>query len=275
MTLKEVYQNICTTIDNASDAKTLLCGVLNISKEDYLRNMDNRVTLQKHKVILGGVLRYLQNEPLSKIIGKREFWGMDFITTKDTLDPRPDTESLIEHVLELLPKNKPYCFLELGVGTGCIIISLLTEYLDARALGVDLSKEALLVASKNKDFHNMDRLTLRHSSWFDGVSGKYDLIVSNPPYIRSEDIQGLDENVKNYDPHLALDGGKTGLDPYIEIAKRSKDFLKNQGFLIVEIGFGQTQDVIEIFKSQGFTPLHIKKDLSGIDRVLSFTHDLG
>ena len=237
--------------------------------------MDNRITLHKHKEILESILRYLQNEPLSKIIGKREFWGMDFITTKDTLDPRPDTENLIEHILELLPRNKPYLFLELGVGTGCIIISLLSEYPDTHALGVDVSKEALLIAKKNKDLHNMDRLSLRHSSWFDKVNGKYNLIVSNPPYIKSEDIQNLDENVKNYDPYLALDGGKTGLDPYIEIAKRSKDFLAPQGLVVVEIGFGQTQDVSKIFISQGFTHLHTKKDLSGIDRVLSFSHNLG
>ncbi len=275
MILRKAYQDIYKSIGNGAHAKTLICGVLNISKEDYLRCADDSLTQEQEKILFDAVERYLQNEPLSKIIGKREFWNLDFITTKDTLDPRPDTETLIDHVLELLPKDKTYTFLELGVGTGCIIISLLNEYTYAQGVGVDVSQEALSVAVQNKNLHNMKRLNLIQSSWFDKVDGKYDLIVSNPPYIKSEDIPNLDENVKNYDPHLALDGGENGLIPYIEISKLSKDFLNPNGLVIVEIGFGQTQDVIHIFQLQGFTHLHTKKDLNGIGRVLSFAHNLG
>ncbi len=269
MNLKAAYAHILTTLIQKEEAKYLLCGILGISKEEYLRNVESTLTQRDIEVLNDAVKRHNLGEPLSKIIGKREFWSLEFKVTKDTLDPRQDTETLIEGVLEALPKEHKYRFLELGVGSGCIIISLLHEYTQSHGVGVDISPLALNVAKGNMSNHFLEkRLTLIQSSWFENVEGKYDLIISNPPYISTQEIETLNENVKNYDPHLALDGGENGLECYESIAQNAGDFLNPGGIITLEIGFGQAQDVIEIFKN--FKLLKIKKDLSHVERVLIF-----
>ena len=269
MNLKQAYDHVLTTLNQKEHAKYLLCSVLQISREEYILKSENHLTQTQIEDLQDAVKRNNLGEPLSKIIGRREFWSLEFKVTQDTLDPRQDTETIIEAVIETLPKGQSYSFLELGVGTGCIIISLLSEYIQSNGVGVDISTLALNVAKENMSYHCLEsRLTLVQSSWFENVTGKYDLIISNPPYIPYSEIITLEVNVRNYDPHIALDGGEKGLDHYQIIAQEAKKFLNPRGIIALEIGCGQAEDVTNIFKN--FNLVNIKKDLSNIDRVLIF-----
>jgi release factor glutamine methyltransferase len=220
------------------------------------------------------VQRRARREPVSYIIGKREFFGEDFFVSADVLDPRPDSESLIELVLEILPdKNQELKILELGVGSGCLIITLLKNYKMAQGFGVDISKKAVEICRRNALSHQVyKRLNLLQSDLFNflGHNQKFDLIISNPPYIKSEEINNLEPEVKIYEPRCALDGGKDGLDFYKKIAAKAKLFLNQNAKIILEIGFGQKERITEIFVEKNFLTAAIKPDLSGIERVLCF-----
>lgn len=218
------------------------------------------------------LMRRALNEPVSKIIGKKGFWKLDFFVSTDVLDPRPDSECLIESVLKYFKdKSKPYQILDIGTGSGCLLLCLLYEYQNACGLGVDISQKALDVAQKNakgfnasflkKDFYQDDFIL--------GLA-QYDIIVSNPPYIKTSDIPLLEDSVKKYDPMLALDGGEDGLNPYRFLALSLKKILSKEGMIFFEIGQGQETDVKTIMSEQGYTFVEEVKDLSGIIRVLIF-----
>jgi len=206
-----------------------------------------------------------KGEPIAKIIGYKGFWKGDFIVSKDVLDPRPDSETLIEAVLESFPDKKaPLRILDLGTGSGCLIISLLQEYQNATGVAVDISEKALKIARQNaKDlpikFICADMCSLPKDI------GTFDVVISNPPYIPTEDIETLDVAVKKYDPVLALDGGKDGLDFYRALSRI--DFAS---YLFVEIGQGQEQDVMNLMAKQGWIFNKSWKDLGEIVRILSF-----
>ena len=275
MNRKEAYVFLSSTLKEPKNVLGILSLLLNIRKEDYVLDSSKELTLLEVQKIKEAIHRLNNDEPLSKILGTREFWSLDFYVTKDTLDPRPDTETLVELALELFPKNDRYHFLELGVGTGCIIISLLKEYLNSNGVGVDISDQALNIASQNRDAHGLQyRLDLLESNWFDGVTGQYDLIISNPPYIPTQEIESLDRVVKEYDPVLALDGGGDGLLPYEIIASKALDYVKPWGKIILEVGFGQAEDVKEIFKRYGFHFVKSRFDLGGIERALCFSGNI-
>lgn len=216
------------------------------------------------------IKRRLSHEPISKIIGKKGFWKSEFITSTDVLDPRPDSETLIEAVLKYCPQ-KEYRILDIGTGSGCLLFSLLDEYPNATGVGVDKSDKALAVAIKNrqnrsarlveKDFFKID--------WYQDL-GTFDIIISNPPYIPSNDILTLEPDVREYDPMLALDGGKDGLDAYRAISDKILTLLNDNGFLFLEIGIHQANVVIDIFTRQGLTHLDTIRDLSDIERILVF-----
>lgn len=211
-------------------------------------------------------------EPLSKIIGMREFWKLSFLVTADTLDPRPDSETLVEAVLAVYGVKPPLRALDLGTGTGCLIISLLSEYVDMSAMAVDISLKALDVAQKNALTHGVDaRLELRHSHWFDQVTGTFDLIISNPPYIARDEI--LDTAVLKYDPDEALFADNHGLAAYEKIAEKTAGFLNKGGRIFVEIGLGQQQTVGQIFQAKHFVQTHVFYDIVGIARCLVFIYD--
>ena len=272
MNRKEAYIFLNSKLKESKNVLSVLSLLLKISKEDYILDSSKELTLLEIEKIKEAIQRLNNDEPLSKILRTREFWSLDFHVTKDTLDPRPDTETLLELALELFLKKDCYNFLELGVGTGCIIISLLKEYVNSNGVGVDISQSALNIASQNRDEHRLqDRLNLLESNWFDRVTGQYDLIISNPPYIPTLEIESLDRVVKDYDPLLALDGGGDGLRPYEIIASKALDYLAPLGKIILEVGFDQAEDVKEIFKRHGFYFVKSRFDLGGIERALCFS----
>lgn len=218
------------------------------------------------------IQRRRRKEPVSKIIGKRGFWRLDFNVSKDVLDPRPDSETLIEAVLKHYSnKEQALSILDIGTGSGCLLVSLLGEYKKAVGIGIDVSTEALLIAKRNAVnttaiFKKMDF----RDSEFGKELPLFDVIVSNPPYIKSEDINLLDEGVKNYDPYIALDGGPDGLDAYRALSKKLKSLLKAAGKVFLEIGQGQEKEVKSLMEQEGLYLIEEIKDLSGIIRVLVF-----
>ena len=217
------------------------------------------------------IKRCQKGEPLSKILGHRGFWKGDFIVNKDVLDPRADSETLIQAVLDhFTDRTQSLRIIDLGTGSGCLLISLLMEYPRATGLGIDISKQALKIAKKNAlknaikaDFILADMATLSQKL------GSFDIGVSNPPYIPTKDIGDLEVGVRKYDPLLALDGGSDGLDFYRILAKNAPSPL-----LFVEIGIEQGKQVRQIFKQQKWHLLDAKKDFGGIERVLIFKKDL-
>ncbi len=217
----------------------------------------------------------LSHMPVDKILGKRGFYKYEFKTNIDVLSPRPDTEILVEEAVRVIKQENLSNVLELGVGSGCIILSLLADIFSLSGWGVDISSAALSVAKENAISLKVDnRLILKQGDWFssnflDLFTKKFDLLVSNPPYISSSEILSLDEEVKNYDPLWALDGGVDGLVSYRQIAKLSSSLLNTNGWLILEVGEGQADDVINIFTDKGFMCKTILNDLSGTPRCIS------
>lgn len=256
------------------DALILMTSALAFSKEQVIFNPDLELAQNQQSAFFDLVVRRAEREPLSQIIGKREFFGEDFLVTSDVLDPRPDSESLIELVLKnFQDKNQKLRILEVGVGSGCLIISLLKAYKMADGIGVDISEKALEICQKNVESHHLqNRLKLLKSDLFSilNSSEKFDLIISNPPYISSQEIETLEPEVRLFEPRGALDGGLDGLDFYRRIAAEAKNFLNQNGKIIIEIGFGQKEKIVEIFTKKEFVFIESKPDLSGTDRSLCF-----
>ncbi len=215
--------------------------------------------------------RRVKHEPLDKIIGEREFYKSLFMVDENVLSPRPDTEILVESALEFIPKNFCGNILDLGTGSGCIILSLLQERPQCHGIGLDASEKALRIAAQNAQRLGVSsRVKLIHKSWNEpgAVSGEFDIIVSNPPYIPHGEIEKLDIEVKNYDPLSALDGGENGLECYHEIARLAPLILKKGGYILLEVGYGQAEDVTEIFAAQNLTWVKTVADLAGINRCV-------
>lgn len=220
--------------------------------------------------------RRLKGEPVDRIVGEKEFFGLSFLLNDATLVPRPETELLVVRTLALLEGRHHKSILDLGTGTGCIAISVLSESPSTTAVVVDASGEALSIAAANAKRHKVGkRFDARQGSWFDPlqVGERFDVIVSNPPYIATETIGTLATEVKDHDPRLALDGGADGLDAYRAILAEAPMWLKPDGWLVVEIGADQGPSVKAMFQGAGFEDVVIEKDLAGLDRVV-FGHHL-
>ncbi len=256
------------------DSLVLLAYAISFSKEQIIFNPDFELDSNQQKTFFDLIDRRSKREPVSHIVNQKEFFGKDFFVNSSVLDPRPDSEVLIELVLKKYSdKNKKLQILELGVGSGCLIITLLASYIQASGTAVDISKVALEIAKKNSYKHQVqNRLKLVESDLFHDLEivEKFDLIISNPPYINSEEIANLEPEVKNYEPRMALDGGKDGLDFYRRIATKAADFLNPDGKIILEIGYNQQEKIIKIFTEKNFLFLESKPDLAGIVRVLCF-----
>jgi release factor glutamine methyltransferase len=212
--------------------------------------------------------RRLNREPIAKILGEKEFWSLPFKTTKDTLDPRPDSETLMEAVLACYPqKDQALRMLDLGTGTGCLILSLLHEYKMATGVAVDLSPEALVVAQENAQRLGLQaRISFVQSSWLDNVNGKYDVIVSNPPYIPRSHEKTLEPELA-FDPQMALYGSdEDGLGAYRLLAHSLRPYLMPQGKIFLEFGQDQHLNVQQIFEGAGFRLQGWHKDLAGMRR---------
>jgi release factor glutamine methyltransferase len=256
------------------DSTILLAHALLVSKDWVIFNPDFLLNETQQKDFFDLISRRANREPVSHLIGKREFFGEDFLVSKNVLDPRPDSEILIESVLKKFPnRDQKLKILELGIGSGCLIITLLKAFKNADATAVDISKSAIEIAQKNSKKHQVDqRLKILESDLFLnlGEDEKFDLIISNPPYITSKEIEILQPEVKNFEPRSALDGGADGLDFYRRIAARAKKFLNNSGKIFLEIGINQENLVQEIFLKNNFSYIDSALDLSGVIRVLEF-----
>jgi len=213
--------------------------------------------------------RRLAGEPLSRILGNQEFWGLGFELSPDTLDPRADTETLIQAALNRFKGRPPKRILDIGTGTGCILITLLHEWPETTGVATDISAGALETARRNATLNGVaDRAEFIQTSWAAGVTGSFDLILSNPPYIPTAVIPNLDENVQNYDPILALDGGADGLDAYRFILTEIKTLLNPGGYALFEIGYDQAESMPRIVEESGATPENIIRDSGGNPRVV-------
>jgi release factor glutamine methyltransferase len=253
------------------DARLLLQHATGLSHAELIAYPERVVEVEVVARFAALTKRRAAFEPVSRILGAREFYGRRFRVTPAVLDPRADTEVLIDVCIAKLDRAQPQRFLDLGTGSGCIAVTLLAERPLATGVAVDVSEAALVVAQENAASLGVSpRVSFVEGHWFDAVDGGFDLIVSNPPYIETEIIAGLDVEVKDHDPHLALDGGVDGLDCYRAIAKGTGAHLNPGGHVIVEIGAGQAAGVTAIFAASGFVLAEQRHDLGGHVRVLAF-----
>lgn len=259
-------------VDGApQDARLLVTGVLGLSATDLLTTPDRPISAEEMARVESAALRRLGHEPVHRILGHREFYGLDLALSGETLEPRPDTEILVEKTLPyLLEKPEPH-FLDFGTGTGAIALALLSVCPQARGVGVDLSADALRTAMANAERLGLNsRFSVVRSDWARDVRGQFDVIVSNPPYIATDVIADLAPEVRLFDPVLALDGGRDGLDAYRRLADEAPALLLADGIIALEIGYDQKDSVSGIFLRNGFVLLEAARDLGGQDRVLVF-----
>jgi release factor glutamine methyltransferase len=257
------------------DARLLVEWVTGCDRLEMIRNpnrlIDDAVLAQLDAVLT----RRINGESVHRIIGKRAFFGVELTLSADTLEPRPDTEAVVELAIPFLrqriEKQGVADLIDLGTGTGAIALALLDQFSQLRAVGVDISKGALDTARDNAHLAGVsDRFAALQSDWFSEVTGSYDLIVSNPPYIPSLDIAGLQREVVLHDPIRALDGGRDGLTPYRIIAGQARRYLRQGGVVALEIGFGQRRDIEAIFAEANFELSGVQNDIGGHERALLF-----
>ncbi|RZJ17006.1 MAG: peptide chain release factor N(5)-glutamine methyltransferase [Brevundimonas sp.] len=259
-------------IDSPSiDARLLLEAATGASRTDILTEPYRPLTPEQAAAMDAYVERRLRREPVSRILGKKGFWKIMLNVTPDVLSPRPDTEAILDVVLLAFPPQRAFEMIDLGTGSGAILLATLAERFGARGVGTDISSEALAVAKENAA--NLDlnsRATFLRTEWAAGFADdSFDLVVSNPPYIPSGDIPGLDPEVREHDPHLALDGGPDGLQAYRDLAPEIARILRPEGIFAVEIGWDQGPQVKALFESAGFAEVKVIKDLSDRDRVVT------
>jgi release factor glutamine methyltransferase len=218
----------------------------------------------------GWIARRADREPAAYILGSAEFWSLRFRVGPGVLVPRADSETMIQGVLETFPdRERPLRVLDLGLGSGCLLLTILHLYVNARGLGIDASEKALAYARANAEALGVDaRLELRRADWRDGLAGRFDIILTNPPYIPSNEIDRLAPEVARHEPREALDGGPDGLDAYRVLAPEILRVLKPGGLFLVEIGWTQSEAVMGLFKAAGAFNVATVKDLADRDRVV-------
>ncbi len=287
-TLHDIYQSLKPQLI-PHDACIIIEHVTGHGQEVFISAPETPVSEDHQAQIDVIVQRHLKGEPLTRILGMREFWGMEFEVTPDVLDPRFDTETLVEAALRWIKQkydipsrpracahgDKQISILDLGTGTGCIPLALLSEIPNATAVAVDKSPEALDVARNNAEKHKMsNRIKFIQSDWFDALEDqKFDLIVSNPPYISESVIEELDVSVKNHDPFMALSGGESGLECYKIIISNLNDHLNKAGVAFLEIGYDQLESVTRLVDDSNLSLRHAYKDLGGNDRVIALSKE--
>ena len=277
MILKEIQRKLCNNFSTIGietpelDARIILKEVLSLDDKDLILKESLDIPEEMIEKIITIESRRLNGEPISKIFKKRDFYNSTFIISNDVLDPRPETELIVEIANNYINKNEVKNILDLGTGSGCILLSILKENRMINGLGIDLSKEAISIAKQNSKKLNLEtQSNFLVSNWMSSVNHKYDLVVSNPPYIASEDIKKLSKSVKIYDPILSLDGGDDGLNSYRLIASDLKRIISMNALIIIEIGYNQSLQVIDIFKKNDFKLIKKYNDINGLDRVLTF-----
>tara|TARA_Y100000590_G_scaffold204824_1_gene232298 strand:+ start:543 stop:1385 length:843 start_codon:yes stop_codon:yes gene_type:complete len=254
------------------DSEIILSETVNLSREKILLKLDNILSPQQFTYFKKLINRRKKKEPIAYILKKKEFWKKSFIINPHVLIPRPDTEIIVEQIFKYLPLNSAKSILEIGTGSGCIILSILAERKNCYAKALDISKKALKVAEYNAKIQHLgNRIEFIYSGIDKFYTGKYDIIISNPPYIKSASIKNLDEDVRFYEPRIALDGGYDGYSRLREIIKRSSYLLKNGGKLFLEIGHKQIYEVKKLLKKNHFYVNKIAKDLNKINRCIVST----
>ncbi len=255
----------------AIDARLLLEAATGASRMDILTDPHRAVSPEQAEVLHGYVERRLKREPVSRILGRKGFWKIMLNVTPDVLSPRPDTETILDIATVAFAPHEAFTVIDLGTGSGAILLAILSERAGATGVGTDVSSEALAVAKENAANLDLDgRAAFLRTEWAAGFGDhSFDLVVSNPPYIPSADIPGLDPEVRDHDPHLALDGGPDGLVAYRELAPEIMRILKPGGTFAVEIGWDQGHAVKALFEQAGFTDVIVVKDLADRQRVVT------
>ena len=242
------------------DSEILLSRVLNKTREELLISLNQKIEPQTINDFYKLVHRRSLKEPIAYILEKKEFWSKNFLVNKNTLIPRPETELMVEKIVKIF-KTKNIFILDIGTGTGCILLSILSELKNSKGIGIDISSKAIKIANENSKKHKLTQRTkFYRRSLSEIYQNKFDLIVSNPPYIMRKDIKNLNEDIKKFEPKLALDGGNDGLDLIKKVIYKSKNILKTKGMLALEIGNEQFKKVSKILRSNKFKTRYLVKD---------------
>lgn len=276
-TIKSAFLNIEDQLGRAGientrgEARMLICHVMGIQTQIVIGYPERELSVQEREELAGLLERRVKREPLSQILGEREFWSLPFKVTKDTLSPRPDSETLIEAVLRQFPDPEaPLKVLDLGVGTGCLLLATLSEYEAAQGLGVDASPAALAVAQENAQHLGLSqRCAFQEGDWGKGLTQTFDLVLSNPPYIALHEKDDLEPEVRDFEPGSALFAGQDGLDDYRVLAQQIPSLLKDKNArAIIELGAGQAPSVSALMEDRGLHVIEQPKDLGGHIRCL-------
>ena len=256
------------------DARLLLGFALGTPQERFYGSEDKILTKPEADNYTKIIARRCKREPVSRILGTRGFWNLTLKINLSSLDPRPDSEILTESILKTFPdKAANLKFIDFGTGTGCLLLSALNEFPNSSGVGVDISKECIKLARENAALNGLSRRALFiESDWGREVTDKFDIIIANPPYIQSDAISSLDPEVKNFDPHIALNGGQDGLSCYRKLAPQFVEVLKKRGLVFLEIGYNQRESVSNIMEGSGLKCHQINQDLGNRDRCLVLGH---
>jgi len=256
------------------DSEILLSKVLNKTREELLINLNQKVEPQKITYFHRLIDRRSSKEPIAYILKEKEFWSKNFFVNSNTLIPRPETELMVEKIVKIF-KTKDIFVLDIGTGTGCILLSILSELQNSKGIGIDISQKAIEIANANLKKHKLTQRTKFYKRSLNEIyHNKFDLIVSNPPYIVKKDIKNLNEDIKKFEPKLALDGGNDGLDVIKKVIYKSRSILKIKGMLALEIGNEQFKKVSKILKINKFRTRYLIKDYrENIRCILSTLED--
>ena len=254
------------------DSEILLSKAINKNREYIILNLHKKLKKDKYEYFKKLIKERAKGKPVAYLIGKKSFWKYEFVVNENVLIPRPDTEIIIEQVLKIFKNKSNINFLDIGVGSGCILLSILKEKKNFYGFGIDLSRECLKVSKINAfKLGVSNRVKLYKYDVDNFIIGKYDLIISNPPYIKKLDLKYLDRDVSKFEPNTALNGGIEGLSEIRKVIDKSSELIKKSGKLILEIAFNQKKDVTKLLRNKGFYVNQVVKDLANNDRCIIST----
>ena len=272
----EVWRSLARRLAQAGietpllDAEVLLRHVTGWEREELLRAPEAGITAEQGRRLAEMAQARCSGTPVARLLGHKEFWSLQFAVSRETLIPRPESETLVAAALEGFEESAAWRILDLGCGCGCLLLALLWERRRASGLGVDMSPGAVAIAKDNAKALGLgEAARFRHGNWGEGIGERFDLVVSNPPYIPSADIAGLQAEVRLHDPHLALDGGRDGMDGLRAVVAAAARLLRPGGRLLLEAGAGQARPVAEHMTERGWRQVAMRRDLAGVERVVA------